>query len=118
MVVTMQQVLDALNPEEPNYHIAAKLGPDAIPHLENLVKSREPMLASKAAYLASLIQDKGAADVLKAAAKHGNPIVRVAAAAGVRNLDPAAASEVLTLLKDDQDAGVRKRAMKSVAESK
>jgi HEAT repeat protein len=57
-------------------------------------------------------------DVLKAAAQHGDPIVRVAAAAGVRNLDPTAASEVLTLLKNDPDAGVRKRAMKSMPESK
>jgi HEAT repeat protein len=123
MVVTLQQVLDALNPDEPNYTIAAKLGPDALPHLENLVKTGEPMLASKAAYLASLIQGKRAVGVLKAAAQHTDPVVRVAAAAGVHNLvrtgvDPTAAEEILTSLKNDQDIGVRKHAMKSIPENR
>ena len=118
MVVTMQQVLDALNPEEPNYTTAAELGPDALPHLENIVKSGEHMLASKAGYLASLIPDKEAVSVLKEAAQHADPIVRVAATAGAGNLAPSAADEVLTLLENDQDEGVRKLAKKSMSTRK
>jgi hypothetical protein len=38
MSLTMQKVLDALNPDEPNLFQAVHLGPKALPHLENLIK--------------------------------------------------------------------------------
>jgi HEAT repeat protein len=124
MVVTKQQVIDVLNPDEPNYPQAAKLGPDALPHLDTLVKTADPLLASKATYLASLIQGEQSIDVLKAAAQSEHPEVRVAAAAGARNLASAAAgarnlrqdrlSDLLSSLNNDEDAGVRKEATKSL----
>jgi hypothetical protein len=125
MVVTKQQVIEILNVDEPNYPEAAKLGPDALPHLDTLVKTADPMLASKAAYLASLIQSDQSIDVLRAAAQSDHPEVRVAAAAGARNRVAAAAgarksvsddsiNELLSLLNNDQDAGVRKEAAKSL----
>jgi hypothetical protein len=124
MVVTKQQVIDVLNPDEPNYPEAAKLGPDALPHLDTLVKTADPLLASKATYLASLIQGEQSIDVLKAAAQSNHPEVRVAAAAGARNLASAAAgarnlrrdrlSDLLSSLDNDEDAGVRKEATKSL----
>jgi HEAT repeat protein len=124
MVVTKQQVIDMLNPDEPNYPEAAKLGPDALPHLDTLVKTADPMLASKATYLASLIQGEQSIDVLKAAAQSNHPEVRVAAAAGARNLVSAAAgartlgpdrlTDLLSSLNNDQDPGVRKEATKSL----
>lgn len=124
MVVTKQQVIDVLSPDEPNYPEAAKLGPDALPHLDNLVKTADPLLASKATYLASLIQGEQSIDVLKAASQSNHPEVRVAAAAGARNLVSAAAgarnlepsrlNDLLSSLNNDQDAGVRKEATKSL----
>jgi hypothetical protein len=67
--ITLQQVLDKLNPDEPNYSEAAKLGPDALSYIEQIIKTADPMLASKAAYLASLVQDKERSEcVLEAAA--------------------------------------------------
>jgi HEAT repeat protein len=124
MVVTKQQVIDVLNPDEPNYPQAAKLGPDALPHLDTLVKTADPLLASKATYLASLIQGEQSINVLKAAAQSNHPEVRVAAAAGARNLASAAAgagdlgrdrlSDLLSSLNNDEDAGVRKEATKSL----
>ena len=104
----MQQVLDALSPDELDYNRAAKLGPVALPYLEHLVKTADPLLASKATYLSSLIADERSVTVLKIAAQSDYAEVRVAAAAGASNLPEPAANEVLSLLKNDDDIGVRK----------
>jgi HEAT repeat protein len=114
MAVTMDKVRAALDPEEPNYAEAAKLGSDALPHLETLVGSDDTMLASKAAYLASLIKDPKAGDVVSKAAGSDDPVVRVAAAAAASNLAASSASAVLVDLVGDPDPGVRMRAQASV----
>src|SRR5262245_33803225 len=106
--VTMAKVRALLDIDEPKYAEATQLGAKAIPHLETLVREGDPMLASKATYLASLIQSDRALDVVKAAAESSNPVVRVAAAAAARNLPDAATDEVLASLSSDEDAGVRK----------
>jgi len=110
---TMQQIRAILDSDEPDYALAAQLGPDALPHIETLVKDVDPMLASKAAYLAGLIQDNRSTTVLKVAAQSKYPEVRIAAAAGARHLSTQAASDVLITLLEDQDPGVRKIALKS-----
>jgi len=114
MPVTFDQVRAALDPEEPNYGIAAQLGPDAIPHLSQLVQGNDPMLASKAAYLASLIQSSQTDAVLTLAAQSTHETVRAAAAAGVRNRDQVSVPLVDQLLRD-QDSGVRKVTLRSIA---
>lgn len=114
MMVTKQQVIDILNVDEPNYANAAKLGPDALPHLDTLVKTADPMLASKAAYVASLIQSEQSIDVLKAAAQSEHPEVRVAAAAGAHNLNVTVAKAFLVKLLTDEDIGVREEALNSL----
>ena len=63
------------------------------------------MLASKAAYAASLID--GGADVVEQAAGSAVPVVRVAGAA-VRNLPSGRARQMLRRLADDDDPGIRK----------
>jgi hypothetical protein len=113
MAVTEQQVRAHLDPEEPNYPAAAQLGPDALPVLEQLVRGPDPLLASKAAYLAALIPHENASRVLEAAAKSSDVTVRVAAAAGLRRLPDAAESLAMDLV-DDHDEGVRKVALRSV----
>ncbi|MFC6014706.1 HEAT repeat domain-containing protein [Plantactinospora solaniradicis] len=114
MSVSMERVRAALDPEEPNYPAAAQLGQEAVPHLEELVRGEDEMLASKAAYLASLIDAERARAVVSAAAEHPSPVVRVAAAAAARNLTAPGASEVLLNLVDDEDVGVRRLARSSV----
>ena len=114
MAVTMKDVRAALDPEEPNYPKAAKLGADALPHLEVLVSSGDTMLASKAAYLASLIKGAKSADIVRTAAQHDEPAVRVAAAAAASNLAASGASDVLVELVGDPDPGVRKVARAAV----
>ena len=114
MTVTMKQVRQHLDPEEPNYPEAAKLGSEAIPHLEALVRSAEPMLASKATFLASMILSEGSEQVVRTAAQSPEAIVRVAAAAAVRNLRTEAAARLMPLLSNDTDEGVRKVAARAL----
>ncbi len=114
MAVTMEEVRAVLDPEEPDYEKGASLGPDAIPHLQALVNGDDAMLASKAAYLASLIKSDASADVVRDAARSNAETVRVAAAAAARNLPSAKASAVLEELIVDVDPGVRKVARDAV----
>jgi HEAT repeat protein len=107
----MQDVRKVLDPDEPDYAAAAELGEEALPHLEQLVRGDDAMLASKATYAASLI--RGGADTVETAADSEDPVVRVAAAAAARNLPPERAQLVLRRLSDDEDAGIRKVARAS-----
>ena len=107
MAVTMKKVREVLDPEEPDYPRGVALGPEALPHLEALVNSGDPMLASKATYLASLIEGERSAEIVEQAARSSDPIVRVAAAAAAPNLR-SGASDLLRQLASDPDPGVRK----------
>jgi HEAT repeat protein len=113
MAVSMNDVRRVLDPEEPNYDAAAKLGPDALPHLQALVTGPDSMLASKAAYAASLLEGASGESVVRAAAQSRDPVVRVAAAAAARNLPPESARAVLVSLATDDDPGVSKVARAS-----
>lgn len=113
MALTMEQVRAVLDPEEPDYAQAAKLGPQALPHLEKLVKEADALLASKAVYLAALIQDERSVRIVKEAAISKNPVVRVAAAAAARYLPCVPVSDILISLVNDEDAGVQRVALES-----
>ncbi len=117
MAVSMKQVRAALEREEPDYNDAAKLGPEALPHLGRLVRGDDAMLASKAAYLAGLIDSDKSPAVLDQAAQSDEPAVRVAAASAAQHLS-ADAPELFERLLSDNDAGVRRSALKSVGAAK
>ena len=112
----IQQVKAWLDSEEPDYPGAARaLGAAALPALTELIRGNDLALASKATYLASLIPHPGAADALRAAQARSEPLMRVAAASGIRNLDPAHGEQLFEALHRDPDAGVRKVALRSAA---
>jgi HEAT repeat protein len=113
MPITMQQVLSYLNADEPNYQQAAALGGEALPQLEELVRGPDPMLASKAAYLAGVIADRRSADLVQLAADRSETIVRLAAAAAATHLPAAAGAPVLIKLFADADPEVRRVAIES-----
>jgi HEAT repeat protein len=113
MPVTLQEILQQLDADEPNYTALAALGPEAAPHLASLVAGEDPGLASKAAYLASLIHTDESLEVLTSAASSGHEAVRVAAAAGLRNLAPSQATPLADRLLNDADPGVRKLALRA-----
>lgn len=113
MPTSEAQVRAHLEPEEPDYKAAAAaLGPDALPILERLIQTADPLLASKAAYLASMIPGEQAAHVLEQAARSRHPTVRVAAAAGMHK-HPEVSDAVAGALIGDPDPGVRKVAAKA-----
>src|SRR5689334_1729413 len=113
MAMTIDQVRALLMPDEPDYPAAARFGAALLPQLQVLAKNPNALLASKATYLASLIDDDRAAAILRDAAASPLPAVRVAAASGARNLMRPAASGVIMALLDDADVGVRKQAIKA-----
>jgi HEAT repeat protein len=102
-----------LDPEEPNYEAVGQLGLEALPHLEALVAGDDPMLASKAAYAASLLEGAAGREVVLAAARSDDLTVQVAAASAARNLPAPAAREVLARLLNHDDPGIRKVARES-----
>ncbi|MFI9047300.1 hypothetical protein [Streptomyces sp. NPDC053427] len=112
--VSMQDVRRVLDPEEPDYAAMAQLGTDSLPHLRTLVQGDDPMLASKSAYAASVLEGDQGQDVILTAARSDDPVLRVAAAGAAANLPAASAADVLGGLAGDRDAGVRKVAMSSV----
>jgi hypothetical protein len=114
MTITMEQVMAALNLDEPNYAQAAKMGSEALPHLGTLIRGTDPGLASKAASLAGIIQGEESVNLLEQAANHSDPRVRIAAAAASRNLSNIDASRILFSLVSDADLGVQKVALQSV----
>ena len=113
MPVTMEQVINQLDREEPDYAQAARLGTEALPHLITLIQRENTGLAAKAASLAGFINVAESAPVLEIAARHPEPVVRVAAAASARNLTSIPTS-LATALLDDSDVGVRKWALKAL----
>ena len=117
MKITTKNLRAQLEREEPDYDAAARLGPSALPVLEQLIQGEDPLLAAKAAYLASLIPGPGREAVLHAAANSAEPTVRVAAAAGLRNLSEGEAAVVADGLMGDDDVGVRRQVLQSVAGS-
>jgi HEAT repeat protein len=115
MAITFDQVRRTLLAFEPDYKAAARQGSQLLPHLKTLVTGSDRLLASKAAYLAGLIDDDRAIDVLDSAAKSSSPTIRIAAASGLRNSKRPAAAGLLMSLLGDRDAGVRKVAIKASA---
>ena len=113
MALELDEVRRRIDVDEPDYgKLAAILGPEAIPLLTILVTDQSPAVASKAAYLLSMIPGPGAQEGLAMAAQSHDENVRVAAAAGLRNLrEPS--EESLRSLFSDPDAGVRKVALQS-----
>jgi HEAT repeat protein len=113
MAVTSEQVRAALTRDEPDYDEAAKLGPEALPHLQRFVEGSDANLASKAAYLAGRIGDPDAVPILETAAGSADAAVRAAAASGARHLPDEQADSLVQTLVDDDDPGVRKLALRA-----
>jgi HEAT repeat protein len=114
MPITMRDVRKWLDAEEVEYTKAKRLGAAAIPFLMELVQGGDLGLASKATYLASLIDSEQSVAVLETAVSSNEPILRSAAASGIRNLPEAQAERILDQLKDDPDAGIRKVMLNSL----
>jgi hypothetical protein len=109
----MQDVQSHLTLDEPNYHLAAKLGADALPHLAVLSEGSDIKLASNAVILAGFINTEGSMEIIEKAAHSSNSILRVSAAVALRHLKEIPVQITVDLLSDD-DVGVRKWALRAV----
>jgi HEAT repeat protein len=115
MPIIMQDVVRSLMPDEANLNqAAAALGPEALPHLEVLVRGPDPMLASKATYVAGLLRDPRTVQVLQIAAASTDRMVRLTAAATAQHLPPDQAGVILARLLSDSDPEVRRIAIESI----
>lgn len=114
MAISMNDVRTYLDPEEVDYVAASMLGPQALPFLDELVHGTDSMLASKAAYLTTLIPGDEQSRILADAARSASPTLRVAVASGLANLAESHADSLADDLLSDQDVGVRKHALKAV----
>jgi hypothetical protein len=113
VAVTLQDVVRQLNRDEPDYAQAAQLGPEALAHLRQLIEGDNPGLAAKAAYFAGIMNADESVPLLQMAARHPDPVVRVAAAASAKNLTGLTTSLVSAFL-DDADPGVRKWGLRTL----
>jgi len=112
--VIRAQVHAVLDPDEPDYARAARLGPDALPYLAELVTGPGTGLAAKAVYAASLIRDRRSTAIVRSASASRHPEVRVAAAAAAGNLTGSGGIGILNDLLIDSDSGVRETALKTI----
>jgi len=112
----LDELRKALDRDELNYPaLAAKAGPESIDDLETLVAEDEPRIASKAAYLAALINADGSDRVVDLAARSRHDVVRASAAAAIGSLSQESAAPIADRLLADPDVGIRARTVRSVA---
>jgi hypothetical protein len=114
MAVTLEQVKRLLEADEPNHRAVARLGSEVIPHLETLARGPNEVLAARALYSASLINDPRAVNLLFSAATNPSVQIRIQVAAGARNLSQADGERILLRLLNDSTALVRIVGLKTV----
>lgn len=112
-----KDVIEQLQPDEPDYEVAARLGADALPFLSELVGSADPMMASKAAYLAGLIGGDAGEAIVVAAAEHKNPEVRAAAVSASAMVTSETRNAIRRELSGDPDAAVARYAQRIADEA-
>ena len=115
-----QELINFLRQDELDYPGGAeKFGPAVLPLLQEIMKSNDENLATKAAYLAGYIKHDSTDQILSEAAENKFATVRIAAAFGAKKLKSGpAASAILKKVLDDNDAGVLKMGLKTVQDLK
>jgi HEAT repeat protein len=116
MVVTREQVLKVVRRIEPEPAAAAKLGPEALPHLRKLVQDEDLSVASRSASVATKIHDRRAVPVVLLAADSPHPEVRLAVAGELWRLAEFDVAKPATRALADIDPAVRHAALRSLAQ--
>lgn len=114
--MTREKVLEVVRLIEPEPAAAAKLGPEALPHLRKLIRDKDVSVARRATSVATKIHDKRAVPVVALAAASEHPEVRLAAAAELWRLGAFNITKPGTQLLGDLDPAVRRRAVRSLAQ--
>lgn len=110
----MELLCSLIDKDETDYDQLAQLGPDAVPFLLEITKAGNKRLAPRAVYAASLIEDKQSMDVLLEGASSLLVDIRVAAAAGIRNVGAYISSDFVEYLLRDDEMSVKKITLNSL----
>ena len=115
MALNKEELRLLLSNEEPNYaEIAAKIGADSIPALDALSTDADIMTATKAVYLASLLSDTKAHDVVIKASKSTNTLLKIASASALVNLPDTTKLKIAEKLITDGDISIQKLVIGSI----
>lgn len=113
--MTEQELLQALDNEEPQYpEIAAKLDASDVPKLRAIAEGPDVGRATKAVYLASLIDQGDAHEIVVKAARSPTELVRIASATGLENLPVAARDRAADSLIDEANPAIAKMVLRAV----
>jgi HEAT repeat protein len=115
MAKSVAQISQQLSDLEPSDRTYAGLGASEVGPLTELLDDKEGWLAARAVHALSRIDAEPARRAVVAAADSPMLEVRVAAATSARSLQPDVSDEVLGRLLDDQQAAVRKFAIRSTS---
>jgi hypothetical protein len=115
MALTVNELRYLLGADEPDYEaIAAKAGRDSTQAIAEIAKGEDTMMASKAVYLASLVNDKDAFSIIADAADSPVSRVRLAAASALPNLATATRNKLAEKLIEKNDVSIQKLTLKAV----
>lgn len=110
----MRDLESILRANEPRYYLAVEFQDEIIPRLREIIEVGEALFASKAVYFASLVRSSEVVNVIGSCLRPGkSKEIRVAAAAGLRNLKDGTTALFETALSDE-DLCVRKAAIYSL----
>lgn len=116
MALSLEQLRLALSNEEPQYvAIAAQLKSSNTAHLKKLSKDPDPMLASKAVYLASLSTDSAALDIVDQAALSDRSLVKIAAASALAHMPDNRKNALAEKLIDDDSVAIQKLVVRGIS---
>lgn len=115
MALTPLELRLRLSSDEPDYgQLAPQIDDALVPALAQLANDPDPMLASKAVYLASLVNKPRAHQIVEAASDSPRPLVRIASASALVNLPDSVRNPIADKLLDADDVSLQKLAIKSV----
>lgn len=109
MTMTREDLRIALSREELDYPaLAAQLSPADLPLVREFAMSDNAMLATKAVYLASLVDADAAGDIVDVASRSPTEVVRIAAASALVNLPETRRADIALGLLDDPSVDIKK----------
>lgn len=118
MALTPLELRLRLSSDEPDYaQLAPQIDDSLLPVLGQLANDPDSMLASKAVYLASLINKPQAHRIVETASDSPRPLVRIASASALVNLPDSVRNPIADKLLDADDVSLQKLAIKSVQRS-
>jgi HEAT repeat protein len=113
--MTEKDLLKALDNEEPRYpEIAAQLDASDVPRLRAIAEGTDVARATKAVYLASLIDKDDAHEIVIKAARSSTELVRIASASALENLPAASRDRAAERLIDDPNPAIAKLVLRAV----